>query len=50
VWSRADGLVSGRQLAHWPGAEVLEYGDLGHLALLASRRVAREVIARLKRP
>jgi pimeloyl-ACP methyl ester carboxylesterase len=52
VWSRADGLVSSRTHAVAAGAtvaEILEYADLGHLALLASRRVAREIIARLSR-
>jgi pimeloyl-ACP methyl ester carboxylesterase len=48
IWSRADGLVSGRDQAFLAGAEVLEYQDLGHLSLLASRRVAREIVARLK--
>ena len=50
IWSRADGLVSCREQACVPGsaAEVIEYSDLGHLGMLASRRVAREVIARLR--
>jgi pimeloyl-ACP methyl ester carboxylesterase len=47
IWSRADGLVSGRDSALLAGAEILEYENLGHLSLLASRRVAREIAARL---
>jgi hypothetical protein len=35
-----------RQLA-LPGAEVVMFSDLGHVALLGSRRVARVVIDRL---
>ncbi|HEX3758877.1 MAG TPA: alpha/beta fold hydrolase [Kofleriaceae bacterium] len=47
VWSRGDALVPGaRQLAP-PGAEVVTFPDLGHVALLGSRRVARVVIDRL---
>lgn len=50
VWSRGDALVpGGRQLA-LPGAETLMYPDLGHVALLGSRRVARAVIERLSEP
>jgi triacylglycerol esterase/lipase EstA (alpha/beta hydrolase family) len=48
IWSRADGLVSSRAQATLPGAEMIEVSGLGHLALLASRRVAREVIRRLE--
>jgi pimeloyl-ACP methyl ester carboxylesterase len=47
IWSRADGLVSSRGQAYLPGAEMVEVEGLGHLAMLASRRVARVVIARL---
>jgi triacylglycerol lipase len=47
IWSRADGLVSSRAQASLAGAEMLELDGLGHLALLGSRRVAREIIARL---
>jgi pimeloyl-ACP methyl ester carboxylesterase len=47
VWSRGDALVpAARQLAV-PGAEIIVYPDLGHVALLVSHRVARAVIARL---
>jgi hypothetical protein len=31
-----------------PRAERIEYADLGHVALLGSRRVARDIIKRLK--
>ena len=47
VWSRGDALVPGARQLAFPGAEVLMYPDLGHVALLGSRRVARAVIARL---
>ena len=50
VWSRSDGLVSCRDQACLGGAEMLEYRDLGHLSLLASRRVAREIVVRLATP
>jgi hypothetical protein len=47
VWSRGDAMVpSARQLA-LSGAEIIVYPDLGHVALLGSRRVARAVIERL---
>jgi len=50
IWSRGDAVVpSARQLA-FPGAEVIVYPDLGHIALLGSRRVARAVIERLSEP
>lgn len=50
IWSRGDAVVpSARQLA-LPGAEVIVYPDLGHVALLGSRRVARAVIERLSTP
>jgi pimeloyl-ACP methyl ester carboxylesterase len=47
VWSRGDALVPGARQLAFPGAEVILYPDLGHVALLGSRRVARAVIARL---
>jgi len=50
VWSRGDALVPGARQRAVPGAEILMYPDLGHVALLASRRVARDVIARLSAP
>lgn len=48
IWSRADALVPGSFQRPPPGAEVLLYDDLGHVALLGSRRVAREIIERLR--
>jgi pimeloyl-ACP methyl ester carboxylesterase len=50
VWSRGDALVPGARQLAFPGAEVIVYPDLGHVALLGSRRVARAVIARLSEP
>jgi len=50
VWSRGDALVPGARQLAFPGAEVIMYPDLGHVALLGSRRVARAVIARLSDP
>jgi pimeloyl-ACP methyl ester carboxylesterase len=44
IWSRGDALVPGARQLAFPGAEVIMYPDLGHVALLASRRVARAVI------
>lgn len=49
IWSRADGLVSSRRAAALDGADEIVYDDLGHLALLASPRVAREIATRLGR-
>jgi hypothetical protein len=51
IWSRSDALVSSGRDAHLHGAGVEEivFEDLGHLSLLASRRVAEIVIDRLKR-
>ena len=45
IWSRADAMVPGGDV---PNAEMIRYDDLGHVALLASRRVARDVIERLR--
>lgn len=50
IWSRGDALVPGAWQTPLPGAEVIMYDDLGHVALLASRRVAADVITRLSRP
>ncbi|MBC7976947.1 MAG: hypothetical protein H7138_18380 [Myxococcales bacterium] len=47
VWSRSDALVPGARQLAFPGAEVLMYPDLGHVALLASRRIAHALIERL---
>ncbi|MDB4963142.1 MAG: lipase [Myxococcales bacterium] len=49
IWSRADALVPGARQKPIPGADVIMYDDLGHVTLLGSRRVAREIIERLKR-
>jgi len=49
IWSRADALVPGGRQPPIPGAEIVMYDDLGHVALLGSRRVARDVIERLSR-
>lgn len=45
VWSRGDSMVWSERQAHLPGARMVAFDDLGHLGLLASRRVAREVAA-----
>lgn len=45
IWSRADAMVPGGAVA---GAEMIEFPDLGHVALLTSRRVADVVIERLR--
>jgi pimeloyl-ACP methyl ester carboxylesterase len=50
VWSRGDALVPGARQLALPGAEVVMFPDLGHVALLGSRRVARAVIDRLSGP
>jgi hypothetical protein len=47
IWSRADGLVWSHRAAVIPGADEVVYDDLGHLSLLTSRRVAREIALRL---
>lgn len=48
IWSRADALVPGAWQSPLPGADVIVYDDLGHVALLGSRRVAEEIAGRLK--
>jgi triacylglycerol esterase/lipase EstA (alpha/beta hydrolase family) len=48
IWSRADALVPGDRQRPIPAAETILYDDLGHVALLGSRRVARDVIERLR--
>ncbi|HUH04618.1 MAG TPA: alpha/beta fold hydrolase [Kofleriaceae bacterium] len=52
IWSHSDCLVSSNRNARLQGAGVEEivFDDLGHLSLLASRRVAAAVIDRLRRP
>jgi len=47
VWSRGDALVPGAYQLAAPAAEVIILPDIGHVTLLASRRVARALIARL---
>lgn len=47
IWSRSDALVPGGRQPAIPGAEIVLYDDLGHVALLGSRRVARDIIERL---
>src|SRR5512139_1718505 len=48
IWSRGDALVPGAFQKPLPGADIVMYDDLGHVALLGSRRVAAEIIERLK--
>jgi len=50
IWSRSDALVPGARDARLHGVEEIVYDDLGHLSLLASRRVANDIIARLSWP
>jgi len=48
IWSHADALVPGAFQRALPGADVIMYDDLGHVALLGSRRVTADIIERLK--
>jgi pimeloyl-ACP methyl ester carboxylesterase len=48
IWSRADALVPGAAQARVAGVEEVVYDDLGHLSLLTSRRVADEIVSRLR--
>src|SRR6185436_8631202 len=50
IFSHADALVpaSTQDALELPRAERIVYDDLGHVALLGSRRVARDIIKRLK--
>ena len=48
IWSRGDALVPPASQRPLPGADVIIYDDLGHVALLGSRRVAGEIITRLR--
>jgi triacylglycerol esterase/lipase EstA (alpha/beta hydrolase family) len=50
IWSHGDALVPGARQTPLPGCEVVMYDDLGHVALLGSRRVAAQIVERLKRP
>lgn len=47
VWSHGDALVPAAHQPAIAAADTIVYDDLGHVALLGSRRVARDVIARL---
>jgi hypothetical protein len=47
IWSRSDALVPA-VAADMRGVEQIVFDDLGHLSLLASRRVADEIITRLR--
>ncbi|MEZ4404042.1 MAG: alpha/beta fold hydrolase [Kofleriaceae bacterium] len=49
IWSRSDAFVPGVRHARVDGADEVLFDDLGHLSLLTDRRVADEVIARLRR-
>jgi pimeloyl-ACP methyl ester carboxylesterase len=48
IWSTADALVWDHKQAGWPGAEELVFDDLGHVALLYSRRVTERIIEKLR--
>jgi triacylglycerol lipase len=48
ILSNSDALVPASNQAAVPGAERVVFDDLGHVAMLGSRRVAREIIRRLK--
>jgi len=50
ILSEADALVPASHQPEIAGAERIVYADLGHVALLGSRRVARDVIERLRSP
>jgi hypothetical protein len=49
IWSRGDALVPGGRQPPLAGAEIVMYDDLGHVALLGSRRVAGAIATRLAR-
>jgi len=48
IFSHADALVPASGQSEYARAERIVYDDLGHVALLGSRRVARDIIRRLK--
>ncbi len=50
IVSHADALVPAARQLELEGAERVVYDDLGHVALLGSRRVAREIARRLGEP
>ena len=47
ILSHADALVPAAQQAPVPGAERIVFDDLGHVAMLGSRRVARAIVERI---
>jgi hypothetical protein len=49
IFSRADALVPATRQLDVPGADRIVYDDLGHVSLLGSARVAREITERLGR-
>ncbi|MBP9085975.1 MAG: alpha/beta fold hydrolase [Kofleriaceae bacterium] len=49
IWSRADGMVPGAKQARVAGVDEIIYDDLGHIAMLMSQRVAKDVIAALQK-
>jgi triacylglycerol esterase/lipase EstA (alpha/beta hydrolase family) len=49
IWSHADALVPADTQADIAGAERVVFDDLGHVAMLGSRRVAAQIVARLGR-
>lgn len=50
ICSKADALVPGARQPRLAGADTVMFDDLGHVALLGSRRVADVVIDRVRRP
>ena len=48
IWSRADPLVHAAHQAHLSGVDEIVFDDVGHLGMLASRRVANVIIDRLR--
>jgi triacylglycerol esterase/lipase EstA (alpha/beta hydrolase family) len=48
ILSEADALVPASKQPEIAGAERIVYDDLGHVAMLGSRRVARDIIERLR--
>jgi pimeloyl-ACP methyl ester carboxylesterase len=50
IRSRSDALVPGARQAHLAGADEIVYDDLGHLSMLASKRVAQTIIERIRSP
>ena len=47
IWSRCDGMVPGARQARIAGVDEIVYDDLGHLSMLASKKVATDVLRRL---